>query len=322
MYYFLTNPTSQSGQGLVIWNICKEYLEKEGISYEVFFSERPGHITELMQNILNAHSTDIEPVNVVVMGGDGSLDESIQGITDFEKVNFGYIPTGSGNDFAKAHAYSSDPLVSLRRILDCKAPIPYDIGRVDYLDLSCERSQIYDGKELNFRYFIVSSGIGFDAAICEEALKSKAKDFLNKIGLGKLIYGIIGVKQIFGAKLCNAKLTLDGGDPIELPNMRFIVGMNTCYEGGGYKFCPTATPTSGKLELCTVGSIKPFEMIAALPKAQKGTHTSLRKIKLYSAQEYIVEMDSPQWVHTDGEVHAKATKVKISILPGKLNYLA
>jgi len=171
------------------------------------------------------------------------------------------------------------------------------------------------------RYFNVSCGIGFDAAVCEEALNSRAKDFLNKFGLGKLAYGILAIKQIFAAKLCNARLTFEDGEVVEIKKCRFVVGMNTCYEGGGYKFAPSAVPDDGFLDICTVGNINPFAVILALPGALKGKHVKKKKIHIYHVKSYEITTDKPLWVHTDGEVHAKADHIKVSVIPGALNFL-
>lgn len=321
MYYFLVNPASKSNHGMAVWEQIEGYIKEQEIAYKVYFSKRPGHMLELMNDICKEHIEDADPINVVVLGGDGSFNEAIQGIIDFKKVNVGYVPTGSSNDFARALVYSADPIENIKKILECKEPLKYDIGKLKYESISEERSRLCSGTVEPTRYFCVSCGIGFDAAVCEEALASKAKDFLNKLGLGKLIYGVVAIRQIFGAKLCDATLALDNDEKIELKNARFIVGMNTCYEGGGYKFAPNAVPDDGYLDICTVGNISPFGVLLALPGAQKGTHVKKRQIHTYHVKSFEVKTASPLWVHTDGEVHTKADHIKVSLLEGGLNFL-
>ena len=67
-------------------------------------------------------------------------------------------------------------------------------GTEHRMDLGCVTWNA-DGKAQK-RYFLVSCGIGYDAAVCQEALDSPMKDALNKLGLGKLTYLGIGLKQM------------------------------------------------------------------------------------------------------------------------------
>ncbi|MBO4678888.1 MAG: diacylglycerol kinase family lipid kinase [Lachnospiraceae bacterium] len=321
MFYFLVNPASKSGHGMKVWNKVSAYLNENNVEYEVIYSKRPGHMQELMYDLCSKNLEKEGRINVVILGGDGTFNEAIQGVVSFDKVNIGYIPTGSSNDFARALPYTEDPVENARRIVGCKTPLKYDLGRLKYECELTERSSISTGSMAKTRYFNVSCGIGFDAAVCEEALNSRGKDFLNKFGLGKLAYGLIAIKQIFGAKLCDARLTFEDGETVEIKKCRFVVGMNTCYEGGGYKFCPKAVPDDGYLDICTVGDISPIGVILALPGAMKGNHTKKKKIHLYHVKEYEITTDKPLWVHTDGEVHAKADHIKVSVFPGALNFL-
>ncbi len=304
-----------------MWAEVEEYLRAEGIEYKVSFSEYQGHVAGLMREITGAHVTDAEPVDVVVLGGDGTLDEALQGIADFEKVNIGYIPTGSSNDFARALNWHGRPVELLKRILACREPVRHDIGVLRYLELSDERAAGHEGDIPSFRFFDVSCGIGFDAAVCEETQRNASKGFLNRIGLGKLSYVVTALKQLLGAKLTGGTLILDDDERVSFKKMRFIVGMNTCYEGGGFMFAPDADPSDGHLDICAVSDIGNIGVLLALPGASKGRHVRLKKIHIYRVKSYEVIMDDPVWVHTDGEVYTKARHIRVSLLPGKLRLL-
>ena len=79
-----------------------------------------------------------------------------------------------------------------------------DLGILTYSDIIAgdarERSRIKSSAVPAHRFFAVSSGIGFDAAVCEEALTSRFKSTLNKLGLGKLTYLAIALQQLIAAK--------------------------------------------------------------------------------------------------------------------------
>ena len=320
-YYFICNPVSQSGKGIKIWNEVEKYLKEQSVEYEILFSERSGHISELMRKVTSEHLNDETPVNVIILGGDGTLDEALQGIADFSKVNIGYIPTGSGNDFARALSYEEGAIENIKRILSIKEPKIYDLGKLEYLSISDDRTCIA-GKDISrTRYFDVSCGIGFDAAICERALASKVKDFLNRIGLGKLIYGLISVKLIFSDVKPKATIIFDDGESVEFDRLRFIVGMNTCFEGGGYKFAPAAVPDDGYLDICVLNNMSPLEAISVIPKAAKGTHITNKHVGQFHAKAYEVKSEIPLWVPTDGEVYTKSDHIRVSVVPGALRFL-
>lgn len=97
MYYFIVNPGSRTGEGRKIWQETEAILTEKRISYEVHFTDHKYHASELTR----ALCAKGEPFTLVVLGGDGTLNEVLQGITEPSLVTLGYIPTGSGNDFAK-----------------------------------------------------------------------------------------------------------------------------------------------------------------------------------------------------------------------------
>ena len=86
---------------------------------------------------------------------------------------------------------------------------------------------------------VCGAGIGFDAQVCEEADISKAKDFLNKLKLGKLVYITTALKTIFNAPRIEAEITTDG--EVKKFNALLMASvMNEPYQGGGF-----GTPQGG-----------------------------------------------------------------------------
>lgn len=320
-YHFICNPASKSGKGIEFWDTVEKYLKDEGIEYDVLFSQKPGHIKNLVETVTSEHLNDVEPVNVILLGGDGTLDEALQGIKDFSKMNLGYIPTGSGNDFSRALPYTGDTIEDLKRILSIDKPMKIDLGKLEYLDYTEDRAPLKEGPIDSIHYFDVSCGIGLDAAICEQALVSKFKNFLNKIGMGSLIYALVAVKLLFVDKKPHVVLKLDGDKEVELKKTRFIAGMNTCFEGGGFKFAPDAVCDDGYLDVCAVSNIPVLEALKVMLSAPSGGHVNNKHVDTYHIKNYEVKSDIPLWVHTDGEVFTKSSHIKVSVEPGILNFL-
>ena len=312
MYHVVVNPSSCSGKGILLWNEVEPKLKELDVEYEVYFSEKSGDITNRMRELSDLPD---EEVNVILLGGDGTVNEALQGMNPLSKFVLGYLPTGSSNDLARDLDVSFNPAEAVKRIVNRENLINMDIGILHYGDEELER-------KFGSRRFSVSCGIGFDAAVCAEAMHSKMKDALNKIGLGKLTYGLIGIKQVFGAPNSPCKLWLDdAADPISFDKIFFIAFMNHQFEGGGFKFCPDADYKDGILNLCTVGAIPIPTFMTSLPKAKKGTHFSVKGIAPYTAKKARIQTETPLWVHTDGEVNTKSDDITVTICDEPLKFI-
>ena len=126
-------------------------LEKE-IAYNVLFTKYQHHATRLVHDL----TSDGAPHTIVVLGGDGTLNEVIDGIRYLDKVTLGYIPLGSGNDFARGLGLPTDIHSALEQILSPSHYTAMNVGVLDY--------------ENKHRRFAVSTGIGFDAAVCHQVM--------------------------------------------------------------------------------------------------------------------------------------------------------
>lgn len=283
MYYFIVNPASSSGKGMKIWQSVEHQLRADHIPYHVFFTDHHGHGEKLARLISSRHA----PCTIVAVGGDGTANEVINGLTNYSKIQFGYIPSGSGNDLAAGLGLKTDPLSALRVILNPKNIQPVSVG--------CTHTP-----EKTYR-FLVSSGIGYDAAVCHEAINSHLKKALNRFGLGKLTYLGIALKQLLLLHSTPVSMVLDERRQFEFDDVFFIAGMNLKYEGGGFKFCPDADPSDDYLDLCLIEKMPKLRILRLLPTAFKGEHVKFDGVHIYRCKKAVIRASSPLAVHTDGE---------------------
>lgn len=295
MYHFIINRNSSSGKGRQIWSLLEAKLEKENVSYQAHFTKYKGHASELSAHLTQGESS----VTIIAVGGDGTANEVINGMRRFSKVTFGYIPTGSSNDLARGLGLASDPEDALEQILHPACLIPLSIG------------ENTAGEE--HRRFIVSTGIGFDAAVCHEALHSRLKKALNKFHLGKLTYTGIALKQMLLLKPVSMNLTLDDGKKKHFPGVFFIAAMNLKYEGGGFMFCPDADPTDQFLDLCVIEKMPKLKALLLLPTAFKGKHTRRKGVHIYRCQKAHIQSGSSLAVHTDGEAFGFRSDITLTL---------
>jgi diacylglycerol kinase family enzyme len=131
MYHFIINPKSSSGKGIKYWRTVKSELDNKLVSYTATFTRYPGHATEIARQICESNA-DIK--NIVILGGDGTVNEVINGIQNYKEVLLGYIPSGSSNDLARSLKIPKDPLKALSNILKPTKFKYLDHGMITFID--------------------------------------------------------------------------------------------------------------------------------------------------------------------------------------------
>ena len=302
MLYFIVNPKASSGKGRVIWNkVAKMLLEDKDI-YIVYFTERAGHATELARRI--CAKADTEDCTIIAVGGDGTVNEVVDGLSNYEKIRFGYIPTGSANDTVRGLGLHAKPEKALQAILNPKEIRQVNIGKIT------------SGN--HERHFMVSAGLGYDAAVCHQAIKSRLKKKLNKIGLGKLVYFFLAVKNLVFLDTYQLSCVIDKDKKMDISECAFLVGMNLPYEGGGLKLCPNAQYSDDQLDFCLVEKMPKLKLLCILPLGFWGKHTGFHEIHIYRGQSIAISTDKKVAVHTDGENWGMRNQVKIELEKQKL----
>lgn len=309
MYQIIVNPGARSGRGKRNWEKIKKVLDTREIRYAVHFTGKAGDASEYASTLYNEALQKEEVLQLIVLGGDGTMNEVMQGLPSFDNLELSCIPVGSSNDLARALGISFNPEEAIGHILNSPTSFSMDVGIIH-----CEnRSQADSPAKLPDKRFVVSTGFGYDAAICAEANASVAKRLLNRLGLGKLIYLIICLKQLASVSNYAVDITLDDTDKtLHLDNLLFVAGMNNKYEGGGFKFTPDALNNDGLIDLCVVGGISKPRVLKILPYAMKGEHLAFDGVDAYRAASYTIKSAQPLWVHTDGEADFMADYIKVT----------
>ena len=128
-YYFIINPSSSSGKHKTLWREIKEQLEKEEINYKIAATKKTGDAKRLAREA-SLQVSEQNPCTIVAIGGDGTVNEVVNGLILSPFLSFGYIPTGSGNDLARGLGLSKEPLEALDFILHPKEKKAVRIGQV------------------------------------------------------------------------------------------------------------------------------------------------------------------------------------------------
>ena len=306
MYYFIINPNSRSGNGIKIWHSVKKELDSLQVPYTAYFTKCHLHATHITEEICES---TLGVKNIVVLGGDGTINEVINGIKDYDDVILGYIPTGSSNDLARSLGLTKAPIEGLKNIL---TP-----NRFQYVDTGYVNAGSNDIQ----RKFSVSCGLGYDAETCLETNRSKLKKMFNKYGLGKLTYIIIALKVLMTTSFVDAVVTIDNKTTKSFKQVLLVTSMIHKYEGGGLMIAPAANPYDGKLSVCIVHGLSRLNILALLPTLLFGKHTGFKGIETFDCKTLEVTVNKPAALHVDGEVPGTIDHMNLSCTTKQLRII-
>jgi diacylglycerol kinase (ATP) len=283
---FILNPYSGRGMSSRLRNRLHGLLKERGVRYELLETAHPGHARELARE---AAATD---ARVVVIGGDGTISEAIDGIVG-TNVELGIVSMGTGNDLAR----------SLR--------IPFnDLEAAVSVALSGKPKTIDVGRESD-RHFATSLGLGFPAVVVEERnrirwLKGSAAFFLA-------VYK--GIRRMQSVPL---QLELDDRS-LEFDCTTILV-QNTPYCGGGFMIAPEAAVDDGFLDVVVVRPIGTMDLMLNFPKVYRGRHLYHPSFSVYRSRRVRIHSAEPLRKTFDGDIHGTAP-LDAQVLPHALKVI-
>ncbi len=241
---------------------------------------------------------------IVVVGGDGTLGEVVDGIVrargDWSPA-VGFVPAGTCNDFARGRELCR----SLSELLVCDRAGPVDVGRVTF--------QTQDG--LATRHFVVNCTIGLVTAIGERfTRKGRIGQALKRrsVTLAEAVYSIDALLHWRPVRL---RIESDAG-AFAAPVTNLGV-LNVPYFAGGLSFGPVVAPDDGLLTLAVVAGMPRAAVARVVWKAFRQRLAEDASLRCWSASEIRVDAERPTPVEVDGEI-AGWTPATFTVLPGRL----
>lgn len=307
MYHFIVNIHGGSGKAFLKWNKIRALLRERKVEFKVRVPQGVGDASRIAKEISEIPDDDIR---IVVVGGDGTINEVLNGITDFSRVKLGLIPTGSGNDFTRGlHLPRHNPKKSLDIVLNSKGDKKIDLGKSTVLSTN------------ESRIFGISSGFGLDAIVGTGINEAKIKKILNWVHLGKLSYAILTIQTLFTMKTYEVSLSFDGEEPLRFNKLIFLAAMNFKAEGGGVPMSPKARGDDGELSVCMAAGVPKILTFFKFPLLCLGLHGKSKGFLLRNCKTLELRSNSPSILHTDGELVGNVDSVKFAVLPQKLAVL-
>ena len=211
MYQFIVNPGAGAGRGYRIWKRLEHQLEMNSQEYRVFFTEHQGDAAEIAR-ALTAEKDEAKVI--VIVGGEGTYNEVLNGVSFKGLLTFGYVPVGFRNALSKGFQSFWKVDRQARRILHPKYYRMLDYGVITF-----------GNEEIVSRRFAGRCGIGLDAALCHNLLCCPVRNQMTRLHLTKILRFGIGLKQLFLAKPTKGYILLDGTQKVEFNHIYFITFM-------------------------------------------------------------------------------------------------
>ena len=292
---FLVNPASGAGSTGRRWPEIAHRAAGAGLAGDTVFSERPGHLTELAREAAGRGARLL-----VVVGGDGSVNEVVNGIGELDDPpELAIIPRGTGWDFVRTFSIP-------RRVEDAAAVALG--GAIRSVDLGRASYRAWDGSEAE-RMFANVASAGMSGAIAKRANEtSKALG-----GKASYLWALFAVFSRWSAS--DLHVTVDGEE--RRGRMFDVIVANGKFFGGGMKICPEASPDDGLLDTLTIGDVTKLDLVTTMPKIYRGTHLPHPKAELLRGELVAVDSETPVPIELDGE-QPGTTPARFESLPGRL----
>lgn len=283
-HLFIINPTAGNGKALKYKSIIEDYFKYRNEKYDIRITERAGHAIEILRNYDYS-----EECNVYSIGGDGTLNEVINGLIN-KNASLGIIPAGSGNDFVRSYMNEIDFKDILKRTIE---------GKSKDIDIGC----------INNQYFINISAVGFPADV-----NKNAKIFKNSRMIpGSLAYIFGAIVSLFKFKYPKIKFIIDG---VELNDEMFLVAIanGRCY-GGGIILAPDAEIADGQLDFYGIKKSSPYKIFKYLISFLLGKDIrNIEETYYYKCKSLKIISEKEIISNIDGEI-IKSNEFDFDILP-------
>ncbi len=269
MIYFVINPRVKE-RGKVLGVIARK-MHEAGEEFEFMMGESK----EETQRIVSKLTSGEGETTVVAVGGDGTVNDVLSGMVAPERVIFGIVPVGTGNDFCAAAKIPEDPEKAMDIILGSRPKA------TDYIE--CANGM----RSMNI------AGVGIDVDIlmrCYRMKRGGAK--------GKYFRGLLASLLKYRGQ--SVEVCADG--KIYTMNALIVGLCNGTRFGGGIRFCPPAVIDDGKLDLMLVEIPKRRKIPFALLRLMRGKIMDLNIVKHILCERARIVQVEGKAVQLDGEL--------------------
>ena len=283
---YVINPVAGKRKSVEFIPQIKEMANKRGQEACIYITEGPGDAAK------KAAAAVSEGCKVVVaVGGDGTVNEVVNGIAE-SGVVMGVIPTGSGNDFARTLGIPLDFEGALECVLQ-GVTRAVDVGLI------------------NGKRFVNVASVGFDSQVLLETYKIKKRI------RGALAYPLGVLKTLAGYRPFD--IEIETAETTIRKQALLVAVANGVYYGGGMKIAPEAVADDGLFDVCLVEDMPRFRILRLFPTIYSGRHISRPEVEYFRTGRIKIKCEGG-YINSDGEIIGSCP-VEMVIQPGSITVI-
>jgi len=290
---FLVNPASDNGATGTRWPELARRAAQLGLTGDALFSQRPGDLIELARGAVDRGAR-----LVVAVGGDGTLNEVVNGIAGRD-VELATIPLGTGMDFVRTYRIPTRFDEAVQVALHGAART-IDAGRVGYRTGAGEAAE---------RWFANVGSVGMSGAVAQRV------NGMTK-ALGGRVTFFYALTRVF-LEWENTEVTVRLDDGERRGRMHDVVVANGVWHGGGMMLAPDARPDDGVFDVVLIRDISKLDFLTTAPKLYKGRHVTHPKVEVVRSAHVEVDADERLPIEVEGE-QVGTTPASFELVPGAL----
>jgi YegS/Rv2252/BmrU family lipid kinase len=306
--FIVVNPRSGGGRTERLWPEIHSGLKTIYPQMRVAMTGARGEAATLVREALDNGHTEI-----VAVGGDGTINEAINGMFDLNgprapQAVFGFITSGTGGDFRKSFGIAAGHAAALARLKEAK-PKPIDVGRV-----TC----ITQGGGTAVRYFVNIASVGLSGVIVDAVNRAK---FAKLFG-GQFAFAFHSAISMLTYRNRVIRLKVDR-EMDEIVTISTLAIANGQFFGGGMRVAPLALPDDGQFDVVLMGDVPKRQALAQMKSIYAGEHLDHPAVRCVRGNKIVAVPVAetgghPVLVEVDGE-SAGQLPATFEILPGALN---
>ncbi|MCM1311834.1 MAG: lipid kinase [Bacteroides sp.] len=284
------------------WDMIRSYIESKGVQYDYVQSEGFGSVERLAAMLCaNGYRT------IVLVGGDGTLNDAINGILCCpelpEDFALAVIPNGIGNDFARFWGMAVDDYKHLIDNIIVRRVRLIDVGVCSFVD---------ENNIPQKRFFLNCINIGLGARLVQ--LTDEAMRFIGSKCLSTVS---IAIAQIFERKAFNVEFVIDK-EAFSQEVMSICIG-----NSHGYGQTPNAVPYNGLLDMSVITRPKWWQLFEGFWLLGKGHFLNYKNVRPFRASRIELIDIGKAFISLDGRMLQSryVGKIEVGVRKELVNFI-
>ena len=293
-HLFIVNPVAggKKNKSQDTVQYIKAVMSEKSEPYEIYITKAPMDAAEKVR----AAAAENEKLRVYACGGDGTLNECLNGAVGRENVSLTHYPCGTGNDFIKIFGADANQFSDLHALVS---------GIEHPIDLI----------KCNDRYSINVCSVGIDARIGTDVHRYSALPALGGptgYVISLIINFIKGINEYYEIRTLNENLSGE---------FALVCACNGRYYGGGFNPVPDAMPDDGLIDFLIVHRVSLFKAVRVILKYARGHYREMGDIVTHLRGKSLeMVCRKPVVVNVDGEA-VYHQQIRFSVDSGKIPFV-